>query len=380
MSEMQIDILSTSGGDTSSVTLPAQVFGCEVNVPLIHQVVVAQLAAARQGTHATKTRGMVSGGGAKPWRQKGTGRARHGSRRAPQWTGGGVVHGPQPRSYAQRTPKKMIAAALRSALSDRVADQKLFVVDSFVTGDQPSTRKALRALSAIGDYKSALVVLHRDEDLAWLSFRNVVAVHALAVDQLNVYDIIANEVVVFTKAALEDFLTRFPADEPEEVAEVKGPKKAAKIVKAEPAKAKPITEEPAQVEPEDIDEAPVDDVIADQAEVEVDEAEAEPAEVVEIAAEEEAAEVTDTEEADEVAEEVIDEAPAEAPGETSAYGEGSFVGENPPEGFEIKAKLSSKKFHTPQSTWYKRTLADVWFNSAEAASAAGFTDAMEGKK
>ena len=205
MSEsVKIDVL---GADTKkSAELPAHLFDVQTNVPLIHQVVVAQQAAARQGTHSTKTRGDVRGGGIKPWRQKGTGRARQGSRRAPQWVGGGVVHGPHPRSYAQRTPKKMIAAALRGVLSDRVRDGKLYVLDSLVSGEVPSTKAALASLTAIGDYRSAIVVLHRDEDVAWLSLRNLAGVHAIAVDQLNVYDVIVNESVVFTTKALEAFV------------------------------------------------------------------------------------------------------------------------------------------------------------------------------
>ncbi len=193
------------GTKSAKAELPGALFDVQTNVPLIHQVVVAQQAAARQGTHATKTRGDVAGGGAKPWRQKGTGRARQGSRRAPQWTGGGTVHGPQPRSYAQRTPKKMIAAALRGALSDRARDGRVHVIESIVTGEVPSTKAALQALSAIAGAK-ILVVLDRDEDVAWLSLRNVPTVHALAVDQLNAYDVLVSEDVVFTTAALSAFV------------------------------------------------------------------------------------------------------------------------------------------------------------------------------
>ncbi|MFZ1284819.1 MAG: 50S ribosomal protein L4 [Propionicimonas sp.] len=192
------------GTKADTVELPAKDFDVQTNVPLIHQVVVAQQAAARQGTHSTKTRGDVAGGGAKPWRQKGTGRARQGSRRAPQWTGGGVVHGPQPRSYAQRTPKKMIAAALRGALSDRAREGRIHVVSAIVAGETPSTKAALQALSGIGGAK-LLVVLGRDEDVAWLSLRNVPSVHALAVDQLNAYDVLVSDDVLFTTAALAAF-------------------------------------------------------------------------------------------------------------------------------------------------------------------------------
>jgi large subunit ribosomal protein L4 len=194
------------GTKSAKAELPGELFDVQTNVPLIHQVVVAQQAAARQGTHATKTRGEVAGGGAKPWRQKGTGRARQGSRRAPQWTGGGVVHGPQPRSYAQRTPKKMIAAALRGALSDRAREGRIHVIESIVTGETPSTKAALAALALIGGTK-VLVVLDRDEDVAWLSLRNVPNVHALAVDQLNAYDVLVSDDVLFTSAALASFVT-----------------------------------------------------------------------------------------------------------------------------------------------------------------------------
>jgi large subunit ribosomal protein L4 len=203
-----IEIRDATGGKAGTVDLPAELFDVTANIPLIHQVVVAQLAAARQGTHATKGRGAVSGGGAKPYRQKGTGRARQGSTRAPQYVGGGTVHGPQPHGYAQRTPKKMIAAALRGALSDRARDGRVYVVQDLVPGDLPSTKTALGALRAVASTDKVLVVLHRDEDLAWLSLRNVVTVHALAVDQLNAYDVLVNDEVVFTEAALAEYVAR----------------------------------------------------------------------------------------------------------------------------------------------------------------------------
>ncbi len=193
------------GEKSAKAELPGDLFDVQTNVPLIHQVVVAQQAAARQGTHSTKTRGEAAGGGAKPWRQKGTGRARHGSRRAPQWTGGGVAHGPQPRDYSQRTPKKMIAAALRGALSDRARDGRVHVVASVVTGETPSTKAALKSLAEVGGGK-LLVVLDREEDVAWLSLRNIPTVHALAVDQLNAYDVLVSDDVVFTTAALATFV------------------------------------------------------------------------------------------------------------------------------------------------------------------------------
>jgi large subunit ribosomal protein L4 len=197
---------------TVKVDLPAEIFDVEVNIPLIHQVVVAQQAAARQGTHATKTRGEVRGGGRKPYKQKGTGRARQGSTRAPQFAGGGTVHGPQPRSYDQRTPKKMKAAALRSALSDRARNGRIHVVDSLVTGDKPSTKAALGALSGLTERAKYLVVLERTDSLTWLSLRNAPEVHIVAVDQLNTYDVLASDDVVFTKGSYDAFVgTAAPA-------------------------------------------------------------------------------------------------------------------------------------------------------------------------
>ena len=207
MSNLTVDVIDAKGKKAGKAELPAALFDVQTNVPLIHQVVVAQLAAARQGTHATKTRGEVRGGGIKPWRQKGTGRARHGSRRSPIWTGGGVVHGPHPRDYSQRTPKKMVAAALRGALSDRARDGQVFVISELVSGEKPSTKAALASLtSLVGDVSKVLVVLDRFEDVAWLSVRNAADVHALAVDQLNTYDVLVNDKIVFTSAALAAFV------------------------------------------------------------------------------------------------------------------------------------------------------------------------------
>jgi large subunit ribosomal protein L4 len=201
-----VDVRTPDGASAGTVELPAEVFGVQVNVPLIHQVVVAQLAAARQGTHDTKTRGEVRGGGRKPYRQKGTGRARQGSTRAPQFTGGGVVHGPTPRSYDQRTPKKMKAAALRGALSDRARGGRVHVVTGLVGGDAPSTKAAVAALSAVSERRHVLVVLDRGDDLARKSLRNVERVHVLMADQLNTYDVLVSDDVVFTRGALEAFL------------------------------------------------------------------------------------------------------------------------------------------------------------------------------
>jgi large subunit ribosomal protein L4 len=208
MSETRtVDVLDASGTKAGTADLPAELFDVTANIPLIHQVVVAQLAAARQGTHATKTRAAVSGGGKKPYRQKGTGRARQGSTRAPQFVGGGIVHGPQPHGYSQRTPKKMIAAALRGALSDRARDGRVHVVSELVSGEAPSTKTALAALTSVAGDAKVLAVLHRDEDLAWLSLRNAAGVHAIAVDQLNAYDVLVNDAVVFTSAALQAYVS-----------------------------------------------------------------------------------------------------------------------------------------------------------------------------
>jgi large subunit ribosomal protein L4 len=194
------------------VDFPAEIFDVQVNIPLIHQVVVAQQAAARQGTHDTKSRGEVRGGGREPYKQKGPGRARQGSVRAPQFAGGGTVHGPTPRSYDQRTPKKMKAAALRGALSDRARAGRVHVVESFVTGDVPSTKSALGALTGLTDRPRTLVVLERGDNLTWLSLRNEPSVHLLAVDQLNTYDVLVADDVVFTKGAYELFIQRGASD------------------------------------------------------------------------------------------------------------------------------------------------------------------------
>ncbi|MFC4554412.1 50S ribosomal protein L4 [Georgenia faecalis] len=208
-----VDVLDAEGKKAGSADLPAEVFDVVTNVPLIHQVVVAQLAAARQGTASTKSRGEVRGGGIKPYRQKGTGRARQGSIRAPQFTGGGVVHGPTPRDYTQRTPKKMKAAALRGALSDRARAGRVHVVSSLVTGETPSTSTALAALANIVETRRVLVVVERGDELTIKSLRNATRVHMLWVDQLNTYDVLVNDDVVFTAGALETFLGTKAADQ-----------------------------------------------------------------------------------------------------------------------------------------------------------------------
>ncbi|MCZ3388699.1 MAG: 50S ribosomal protein L4 [Actinomycetia bacterium] len=201
-----VDVMTPDGTKSGTAELPAEIFEVQVNIPLIHQVVVGQLAAARQGTASTKTRAEVAGGGRKPYRQKGTGRARQGSIRAPQFVGGGVVHGPHPRSYEQRTPKKMKAAALRGALSDRLANGRLHVVTAIVDGDNPSTMAAAATIGQISQRRHVLVVLERGNDTAWLSLRNLTHVHILTPDQLNTYDVLVSDDVIFTKAALDALL------------------------------------------------------------------------------------------------------------------------------------------------------------------------------
>jgi len=206
-----VTVHAAGGGEGGTAELPGEIFDVQVNVPLIHQVVVAQQAAARQGTHDTKTRGEVRGGGKKPYRQKGTGRARQGSTRAPQFAGGGTVHGPTPRNYEQRTPKKMKAAALRGALSDRARGNRVHVVSSLVEGETPSTKSALAALAAIADSRRVLLVVDRTDELTWKSLRNAPAVHLLDQGQLNTYDVLISDDIVFTEAALAAFIGRAEA-------------------------------------------------------------------------------------------------------------------------------------------------------------------------
>ena len=206
MAAKTIDVRTPDGTKSGNVELPAELFDVEPNIALMHQVVTAQLAAKRQGTHSTKTRGEVSGGGKKPYRQKGTGRARQGSTRAPQFTGGGVVHGPQPRDYSQRTPKKMIAAALRSALSDRARNDRIHAITEVIGGQTPSTKDAKTFLGTLTERRKVLVVIGRSDEVGAKSVRNLPGVHVLSPDQLNTYDVLVNDVVLFTSAALETFL------------------------------------------------------------------------------------------------------------------------------------------------------------------------------
>jgi large subunit ribosomal protein L4 len=297
-----VDVLSPEGKKGGTVELPDHVFDVTANVPLMHQVVVAQQAAARQGTHDTKTRGEVRGGGKKPYRQKGTGRARQGSARAPQFAGGGVVHGPTPRDYSQKTPKKMKAAALRGALSDRARAGLVHVVSAVVTGDTPSTKAARKAIEAVTGEAAqrVLVVVGRDDETAWLSLRNLPTVHLIAPDQLNTYDVLVNDSVVFTREALDTFLAgpigtltrasaRATARESEAVALVKGA------------------------------------------------------------------------------------APAAEEGPYGPQSHAPLADGSQPAGFPVKGDADSMLYHVPGSSFYARTEAEVWFASAEAAEAAGFS-------
>ena len=208
MSNLKLDVLTAEGKTNGSVELPAEIFGAEVSIALMPQVVNAQLAAARQGTHSTKTRGEVRGGGRKPFRQKGTGRARQGSIRAPHYTGGGVVHGPKPRDYSQRTPKKMIKAALFGALSDRARNERIHVIEELVAGQTPSTKSAKAFIERLTDRKTVLLVVGREDLNARRSANNLPNVHILDAGQLNTYDVLNADDVVFSVEALHSFINR----------------------------------------------------------------------------------------------------------------------------------------------------------------------------
>ncbi len=313
----------------TSTVLPADIFDVQANIPLIHQVVAAQLAAARQGTHATKTRGLVSGGGKKPYKQKGTGRARQGSTRAPQFAGGGVVHGPQPRDYSQRTPKKMKAAALRGALSDRARNGRVHVVEAIVTGDTPSTSAAAAVLAGLTDRTKFLVVLERGDQVGLKSVRNLASVHVLAVDQLNTYDVLCADDVVFTAGALAT-LTASSA-----VAE--------KAKAAEAAVAAEAADKPAKADKAD-----------KTAKAEKADKPAKAATLVDVPADAPAAELTV-------------ELPA---GAAAPLADGSA-----PEGYTVKGNADSGLYHEPDGRWYDATVAEFWFKTAADAEAAGFKKA-----
>jgi large subunit ribosomal protein L4 len=311
-----LDLQDPKGAKRGTVELDDGVFGIEPNVPVMHQVVTAQLAARRAGSHSTKTRAEVSGGGRKPFKQKGTGNARQGSNRAPHWKGGGVALGPRPRSYEQRTPKKMVRLALHSALSDRAAAGKVIVVDEW-GWDRPKTRDAVTALAALGIEGRALVVVARSDLNVALSFRNLQHVHVLEVGELNAYDVLCSDVVVFTKATL-------PVAEP-----------MGKVARRAEAGSEPATP-PAAAPP-----APAKQVAKKQAAPEPSAA-AEPA-------------TSGT-----------DEAPY-GPGSHGPLEDGSA-----PDGYEIKGNADSMLYHVPGSRFYNQTVAEVWFATEEDAEAAGF--------
>jgi large subunit ribosomal protein L4 len=217
MAVKKIDVRTPAGKKDGSVELPAELFDVEPNIALMHQVVTAQLAAKRQGTHSTKTRGEVSGGGKKPYRQKGTGRARQGSTRAPQFAGGGVVHGPKPRDYSERTPKKMIAAALRGALSDRARNDRIHAITEILSGQTPSTKSAKDFLATLTDRRKVLVVIGRSDEVGAKSVRNLPGVHVISPDQLNTYDVLDADDVVFSVEALNAYIERSTKPATEEV-------------------------------------------------------------------------------------------------------------------------------------------------------------------
>ena len=296
-----VDIKTADGKTDGSVELPAHVFDVTANVPLMHQVVTAQLAAARQGTHDTKTRGEVRGGGRKPYRQKGTGRARQGSIRSPQFVGGGISHGPTPRDYSQKTPKKMKAAALRGALSDRARAGRVHVISAVVAGQAPSTKTARKVIeTVVGNARlRVLAVVGREDVSSQLSLRNLQTVHLIAPDQLNTYDVLVNDVVLFTSESLETFLA--------------GPI------------AVPTRKSAAAAEPLGL----VKKSAAPAAEA--------------------------------------DDAAPHGPQSHAPLADGSE-----PEGFPVKGNADSMLYHVPGSSFYARTVAEVWFATAEAAEEAGF--------
>jgi len=312
-----VDVKTSAGKKAGTTTLDEQIFGIEPNLDVMHQVVTAQLAARRAGTHSTKTRAERRGGGAKPWRQKGTGRARQGSIRSPQWRGGGVAHGPKPRDYSQKTPKKMIKLALRSALSDRAADGKVLVVDAFGF-DAPKTATAVKIINDLGlsDEGRILLVLDEADANAALSFRNIPNVHVLPSGELNAYDVLVSDTVVFTQDAL-------PVAEPHK-AKADKPAKASKPA----AKATPQDAAPAEAS------------------------------------------------ADEEAQDADVEGSSDA--ESSEFGADSHApleDGSMPEGYPVKGNADSMKFHQPDGRWYEATVAEVWFTTADAATAAGFVEA-----
>jgi large subunit ribosomal protein L4 len=318
----QITLKNAAGKDAGKVDLDDATFGIQPNVPVMHQVVTAQLAARRAGTQSTKTRAEVRGGGAKPYRQKGTGNARQGSIRSPQYSGGGVALGPKPRKYDQKTPKKMISLALRSALSDRANEGKVIVVDSW-GWDKPSTRAAVKALGGLGIEGRVLVVVGRDDAAAALSFRNIPEVQLIAPGELNAYDVLCNDWIVFTQDLLPTF---------------EGPVKPAADAETVDA-----GEQAAETAPDTTAEATAPAAFADL---------------------------------DTVESGTVESGAVEEPGNpVHPYGAGSHVAlrdDAQPEGFPVKGNASSMLYHLPGTAFYGRTNAEVWFASADDAEAAGF--------
>ena len=313
-----LTLKNASGKDAGSVDLDDAIFGIEPNVPLMHQVVTAQLAARRAGTQSAKTRAEVRGGGRKPYAQKGTGNARQGSIRAPHFAGGGVALAPKPRSYSQKTPKKMIKAALRSALSDRATEGKVIVVDSYGI-DAPKTKDAKALLAALDISGTVLVVIGRDDANAALSFRNLPRVQVISPGELNTYDVLCNDWIVFSKDVVP----------------------AADAPVAAPKAAKPVTKKTKADKPAAAPAAAGD---------------------AEAAAEYAAGDADSDGEANAV--------------DASPHGEGSHApieGDEMPEGFPIKGNADSMLYHLPDTSFYNRTVAEVWFATEDAAKAAGFT-------
>jgi len=313
-----VSLKTAAGKDAGSLELDAAVFGIQPNVPVMHQVVTAQLAARRSGTQSTKTRAEVSGGGKKPFKQKGTGNARQGSTRAPHFSGGGVALGPKPRKYDQKTPKKMIKLALRSALSDRAAEGKVVVIDAW-NFEKPKTKDALAALSALGVSGKALVVVGNDDDIAIRSFLNLPEVQLIEINELNAYDILCNDYIIFSQATLPGTSV---------TAAAKAPNKAAAKKAAAPKAAKPA----------DLADA------GDTAE--------------EIASDE--------------ADGVSGQGEAAASPDLPAHAVAANEDGSTPDGYEIKGNADSGLYHVPGSSFYSRTVAEFWFATAQDAEAAGF--------
>ena len=352
----QITIKNPAGKAAGKVDLDEALFGVQPNVPLMHQVVTAQLARRRAGTQSTKTRSEVRGGGAKPYRQKGTGNARQGSTNTPHYTGGGVAHGPKPRSYAQRTPKKMIKQALRSALSDRASDGKVLVVDAWGF-DSPKTKNAANALAALGVDGRTLVVLERSDAMAALSFRNIPEVQIIQPGEMNAYDVLCNDWIVFTQSALSIV---------EDVAAAGAAKaKAGAKVRKSTTETAAAAEQPAE-QPAAKPEAPAKKAAKSTAET-TDEAES----------------VTvPPARSDDDAEPGVASASEQLSTDASASEQSNWAGSahanedgSHPAGYDIKGNADSMLYHLPDGRWYDATVAEVWFDTEDSAVAAGFTKA-----